>query len=330
MEKSYFQIKDELESIENPSKGIYGGDPIWMIVNKRGRYYNKKSWLNKEWVLREKVAKEFGFEYVAWYEAKVGEWGISDDGFVMPCYRIYELKNHAEGPRVERKQFCYPVGNRWCRWKDGKRTGKPFLVKEFLDSGHLGYHSGISRDQRWIKSTYVQKGLYLWAKLYYLRNGRITHADAELVLSKVRPHKWKEIVNPKGYLNWFIGKHVHIRNFAGIMLKKVFEENGLDAIKVSSMMNETFEMAKDNKDAKEMHAIVKTLLEIHENGEKPVEENHAMLAEANFKAVLEKTETLALGVGEEDYKQALGNMDKGVEMAILANENVPNVPREAI
>lgn len=41
-------------------------------------------------IYTEEEAKEQGIDYVYWKEAEVGDWAITDDGYVMECEKIYE------------------------------------------------------------------------------------------------------------------------------------------------------------------------------------------------------------------------------------------------
>ena len=322
----YHKLRDDLVNLKITTTGIYGEDPIWAIGIWRAPSRNAKLVLHKELVIRSNVADFFDIQYVPWYEAEKGQWGISDDNMVMPCNKYYVMKDKRCSERFTRKVFHYPVSRRFCSYTDGKKTSKePFNVLEFLATGNLGGHSPLSRSQRWIKQRHVQKGLYLWAKMYYLRGGKLGYGDCQMIMDRLRPRKKKEINDPQAYVDWFIGKHVEIRNYAGLMLKKIFEENGLGADKAADMLLETFGVAKNNKDAKVMHEVSKTVLGVHETPTHDVSLLHVQTDvrrnEVGFEKLLDQQEVREIGVSEEDYKDAVNNMEGGVEMVILANEH---------
>lgn len=327
----YVQLKNDLLNLNIEHKGVYGSDPLFLVAVYRAKEKYGKQYLSKEWVMRDYVSKFFEIAYKDWFEVEKGEWGRSDDGFVMKCVRMYTMKRKANADKYVRKVFHYPVSRRFCSFTYGVRTSKdPFNVMEFLSSGNLGAHSPLTRSQRWVKQRHVQKGLYLWAKLYYLRGGKLGWGDCHTILGCLRPRKYREVTDPQAYLDWFIGKHVEIRNYAGLMLKKVFEENGLGATKVAEMLETTFETAKAEKNVKVMHEVAKTVLDVHETPTVDVEvagfqiDNRSQ--EIGFEKMLNEGKSKEIVISEDDYKDAVNNMQGGTELAILANEHAHDTP----
>lgn len=337
MSKSIYELRQELLDIpeDKLEYGLYGEEPVWMLVNRRWTSpTNRKHIKSRELMFTEEAARELGIEFKDWWKVEKGEWGVSDDGIVMPCIAKYGM-GHGTHRHTYTIQFRYPVSRRLCMFYRGKKNGKKkFLARTFIYTGNFGRHNAVQYDQVWANQKHVQEALYMWAKLYYSQEGQLLEVQCRRIIDIARPRKFRYIGNYQAYVNWFIGQNVHIRNCAALMLKKVFTENGLGAGETAEMLKETFDMARDQKDVKEMHNVAKTVLEVHQKEDGLAVRDPNKLGagedeETRVKALMAKQTKYAIGDKvlhtEEMFAELEGNEEKMLEFSQLADESYVDV-----
>lgn len=250
----------------------------------------------------------------------------------MQCNVVQETVPRKDRPDEVNRKFDFGLSFHWCNFRDDvKITKKPLLAYDHINTGIIYRHSGKTRGQVLVKRPYVQEALLLWAKLWYLRAGKIKPHDALLVLHKAFPKKENEICHPVAYLNWWIGKHVHVRNYAAIMLKKIFREHGFGEDKAMQMLNETYKMAEKNGNSKEMLNVTKILLQVYAqpDGEDSDLPDGNLLGEAmqqsrQIQATVVNEEVVPtpdVVHDEKDYENAT-TIEGGATLAAMANENL--------
>ncbi|MEM8598348.1 MAG: hypothetical protein AAGF99_00365 [Bacteroidota bacterium] len=149
---------------------------------------------HKVFTVEEAAAR--GITMVPWLEAEVGDWAVSDDGYVVECLKAQDYEHKKKTWRSVLLTFS--VGRRWVRWRvnvdvDGgieRRTGPtPYAVGDYLERG--GGYGQTNPNRTWSQieasSSRGRRAAMLYAVLYLLRRGKLSQADWDAVGLAYRP-----------------------------------------------------------------------------------------------------------------------------------------------
>jgi len=190
-------------------------------------------------------ADEVGLEYVHWKEAQVGDWALSDDGYVGECLDIKgPYTNYAGSKAVFMifsygKVFNYP--NTKLNYLERKATNS---YSRISTKDWVTIEAQIKRGKRFINA-YVMNfmaGVPIdWEKL-----GLLYRAD-----EKEPAKKAKYLFNQEVFKKMIQQKMI-----------EVFKGEGKTESDVIKMLDKSFEMAEGNKDPKEMRLVAEDFIEL--------------------------------------------------------------------
>lgn len=205
-------------------------------------------------------AGEKGLAYVHWTEAKVGDWCLSDDGFVVKCFRIYEM-SHSQEATTNRAdlQRILTVGQPFCGYRvdGGERriVGEPvYMVAPYLKKG---VKINASAPVHWAEKVFnrptTAMAYRVVASMIFARmkgafeasdpdpspRRMLSDADFEALGALLFPSHEIPRASVK---RWF--RTDHVQEKVSMELVKLLEEEGITRQRVVQMYNETYDEAK--------------------------------------------------------------------------------------
>jgi uncharacterized protein (DUF2267 family) len=121
-------------------------------------------------------AREEGLDVKDWPRVDIGEWGQTDDGYVLRCHDIYEMERR-EGVAL---QFKFTSGRPIAVLDEDMQTVRKAPDFRFLDYLRTGGHQ-YSKPQTWqereAKKTRTERACKAWAAFWILRDGKLRDRD---------------------------------------------------------------------------------------------------------------------------------------------------------
>jgi len=208
----------------SPRSGI-GVDGIRyrMIVHRPGVWIDKPT-LHKIFTVLQ--ADDVGLVYrEKWWECELGEFGVSDDGFVSRCYHKHSKRIVTGGAGCVAflaDVFYFPAAKQYLR---NRVDGESEYRSRFL------YHATTRQERlerRWARL--VAYGMEPYAALCYLFDEKSVREanNARMVFIRV-------LRSPK------------VRRRVGVMVSEELEKHGIDSEYLRRRLDEFFEFAKEEK-----------------------------------------------------------------------------------
>lgn len=196
------------------------------------RISRKREYVNHV-VYDEEMAKEEGIVYKPWRECGIGDWGLSDDGFVGECFERRKIKksNKQHGDYYVFSFACiidYPTTKLLFipRWENKKYSGlsaEPWYVTEMKTRRFIpviaAYVNGLLKKER-LTASELNK--------YYRSDGKFGWVIKRIMKTK----EWDEVIK----------KEVRI----------ALSERDMDEGKVLDIITDAVDIAKEKKDAANM------------------------------------------------------------------------------
>jgi len=238
-------------------------------MDKRTVKHKDERGLVEYTIYTKKEADELGLEYKDWKECVNGENGVTDDGFVGVCIRVWE--NRYKGGKVVFTAKTFPMGT-GVVFTTGKIHRLDYLnrarpdIYYFGNKGTPDYRMGLTA-----------KESEMFAKIYALT------MDSFWSYKFVRP--W---VNDKRAKFW--GK-VFMETKPGrkIVAKEVtqmLDDMGYDDENVMNLLMEGLDMARTKKDCGNFNRAVETLIKLRGLEKKPISEKHVLTLNADLSKLI--------------------------------------------
>jgi len=121
-------------------------------------------------------AEAKGLDPVDWPLVDVGEWALSDDGYVLRCHEIYEM-DRQDGVSL---QFKMTSGRPIAVLDEDMTTVRKSQDYHFLEYMRTGGHQ-YSRPQTWqeaeARKTRTVRACRMWASVFIMRQGQLKEQD---------------------------------------------------------------------------------------------------------------------------------------------------------
>jgi len=189
-------------------------------------------------VYSQEEADEEGVAYEVWYDVGEGQWGLTDDGYVMMCHRIYNLGCPGEGSQFGR-QFVYTVGRPICNFstRDWSLVGSPvFLFLPYLKTGGFQYSVPQTWQEAEVKQRRTKDAVALYAQMFLLRQGRLREADWDQIGRVYRPDQ----ECPRKTVRRLF-KEEEVRDMAARKIREILVGAGMTEEEVVGMYRDLFE-----------------------------------------------------------------------------------------
>ena len=223
-------------------------------------------------IYSQEEADKLGIKYVYWRDAKKGDWVLSDDGFVGECLKIY-------GPygKTKSRQFMFSFAYAWENSKSKLNYLERKAARSYWTSGTKHWAEkevGKSRSKRFILA-YVM--MYFAGNIDWEKLGLIYRSDRHSEPTRRAKHLFKQEAFQKMIKQKMID---------------VFKEKGKTEGDVLEMFDKAFEMAKNNKDPKEMRLVAEVYRDLFEMlPEKQVVDKFLPGEEVDWDEIEEQSET---------------------------------------
>ena len=187
-----------------------------------------------------------------WRVSVPGDWALSDDGFVLQLAHCYTIK--CKG-RINAYHYKFVVGGVLVSAQ--KAGAARLLCKPYFDLGDSGerLHWASTRPEprvaSFLRSKNVRDAIDVYVRLWIARRGRLSRSDWEAI-ARVSQPMTKEPWMRAQYLR----KDPRIQ---GAMMDRLAEELsglGMNTEQLAKWMNDTFKVAKEAGNVKEMRAMV--------------------------------------------------------------------------
>jgi len=185
-------------------------------------------------------AKKRGLTVVDWPLVDVGEWGRTDDGYVMRCHDIYEMEKR-KGYSL---QFKFTTGRPIAQFYDsggGPREVHRTNDFEFLDylrTGGYQFSKAQTWQQREAKKTRTERACQAWAQFWILRDGELQDSDWATI---GRTYRTDEAVPEPGATAKRLFNEPEIQRKAMATLAELVVDAGESPEDVVEKYNELFE-----------------------------------------------------------------------------------------
>lgn len=206
-------------------------------------------------VFPQEEADEKGIEYVYWTDVDEGEWGLTDDGYVQECHKIYEMNS---GPDEYALQFKYTVGRPIVKFKRG--TGKiadksAFSFMKFAEKGAYWTSSPQTWAEREAKRSRMHRAAWIWAQLFLIRRGDLSQKDWRRI-----GESWRDGEEIPAASARVLFKQPEILKMATKKLVEVMSDAGVEQEDVVEMYTEFIDQNKDsNKHASQVLEALRDL-----------------------------------------------------------------------
>jgi len=121
-----------------------------------------------------------GIDYAYWPYVDVGEWGKTDDGYVLQCHRIYEM-DRAKGVAL---QLVFSSGRPIVvlnEATDTIRKSRDFNFLAYLRTGGHQYSKPQTWQEREANKNRTQRACQAWAQFWIMRQGQLTDHDWRVI-----------------------------------------------------------------------------------------------------------------------------------------------------
>jgi len=197
-------------------------------------------------------ARDRGLAVVDWPLVDVGEWGRTDDGYVMQCHDIYEMKRR-KGFAL---QFKYTAGRPIAQFYDSgggcreiQRTND-FRFLDYLRTGGYQFSKAQTWQQREAKKTRTERACQAWAQFWILRDGQLKDSDWATI---GRTYRTDDAVPKPGATAKRLFNEPEIQRKAMATLAELVVDAGESPEDVVEKYNELFEEAVEgDADEKEV------------------------------------------------------------------------------
>lgn len=199
--------------------------------------------VSKEWAIYSvEEAENEGIEYVHWKIARKGDWALTDDGFVCEVVRSKKFK--PKGNKSSRYELTFPFvrcfsTQRRLEYEEFQNMTTPVWLREEMQKG---------RTKRVVK---------LFAKAM-LEHGRFLPED---VLKGIAVQYRPDVANPTAQFLRLL-KRPEVWTMIHEDVSRLLSTSGLDPEKILDMYKESFEVAKETKNAAAMRAVAKDLADM--------------------------------------------------------------------
>jgi hypothetical protein len=224
-------------------------------------------------IYTKEEAEEEGIDYKEdWRDCRPGDWGLSDDKYVIQCRGFKEIiakRKNRSGKRVTKNHLL----RRFYKFSVGEpivgintRTGnieKPtFRYKEFKEKG--GYSNPRARPwhETEIRKTRAKEAIELYTHLFIQRKGKLTYDDWGVLGAKYRPDDNYNVINFKSLLKTTSGQRAFMSE-----LKSALSEGGITYQSIIEEMDETYQLARDHVHTQVMRGLLKDKLEMLEKAD---------------------------------------------------------------
>lgn len=185
-------------------------------------------------------ADELGIPYVAWWKAKVGEYGLTDDDVVL---KLISKKTYQASGGGESEYFTFPIGS---VFRSKKYKSKKFLIKNIR-----GHHltSNKSRNDKWAQTDVGKQLAMLYAQI----------PETSFVIDKVLGEHSKN-----AHTRW--QKYMKTEVFTKMVreeIGKLLTEKGFSEGEVLDLLRETIDLSKEKRSQATLLRSVEVLLDMH-------------------------------------------------------------------
>ncbi len=195
-------------------------------------------------VYPQEEADSLGIQYAVWREARPGQWGLSDDGYVGECLKVYDPKG-GKAP----KQVVLSFG---CQWTS------PSNKLTYLDrvaNRAWSENSGKHWTEREVRRTRSKKAILAYVMMFF-SGGGIDWPQLGIIYRK----DW-ENNDPGGRIQHYFKQPAFKKAIENKMIE-VLSGRGKSREDILSMFDKAFEIAEKNKDPKAMRLVARDLAEI--------------------------------------------------------------------
>lgn len=193
-------------------------------------------------IYSQEEADELGLKYVPWRESKVGDWVLSDDGYVGECLKIY-------GPYGKKKEYfmSFSFAGAWRR--------ENFKIN-YLD--------------RKVTRAFSQASTKPWAEyeVNQPRAKRFIHAYVMMFLAGNIDWKRLGLIYRKDYTRipaknaQFLFRQEAFQRMIQEKMIEVFQKKGKTEGDILDMLDKSFDMAESVKDPKEMRLVTEDYIKM--------------------------------------------------------------------
>ena len=152
-----------------------------------------KGWEGEHAVYTAEEAAALGIEARPWQDVDVTEWALSDDGYVVQCFRVQTYRGTAS-KRWTSAQLTFSVGRVWVSFRVDEETGRivrkgsgQFLVGAYLREGSPWASSPGKWSDHTARRTSAKQAARLYAFLWIVRGGSLTTKDWDMIGLAYRP-----------------------------------------------------------------------------------------------------------------------------------------------
>ena len=194
------------------------------------RVYYKKEYLI--YTLQE--AADAKLDMVPWHQARMGQWGISDDDYVSLCIKKREYIDKRGRRQLN---FVYPFGQAFYR--PDEEWGGKFIYMDHVNSGDF---SNVTAKPHWEqKKGKSQYKNFVKVYVHQLMNGCIDYDELGQVFDKNDglPHVKAKALLKKDYIKEMIDEH----------LKEIMKKRGISEDTYFDWVSQAAEIAIDKRDA---------------------------------------------------------------------------------
>lgn len=202
---------------------------------------SKREYYEREYkIYRRGEATESGIQFVNWRTVDIGEWGLTDDGWVAECIkrRVYE----------EKTNIVFSFGQVWYnpKTKNGKCEYEPHRK--------TGSYTMTTPKHGWeTKKGKKEYKNFVKAYVAQLIQGKINYKILGQVFGDAENHEIKaRMLLKKEYVKEMIDQE----------LKKVFEEKGISEGTVIEMIQNAHDVAAEKKDPGNMLRAAENFVKI--------------------------------------------------------------------
>jgi hypothetical protein len=191
----------------------------------------KREYFEKEYkIYSEKEAKQVKIQYKDWKKCIKGDWGISDDGYVAECLKRKDYDKNTN--------IVFPYGHSFVG-----NSGKGSL--EYLPHKKTGSYSHVSAKPHWeLKKNRTQYKNFAKSYAIMMVNGDIDYETLGRIFDKddgMPANKAKSLLK-KEYMKEMVDKE----------LEQILAKRDIDPGSVVDMISESFNVAKEKRDAANM------------------------------------------------------------------------------